>query len=86
MVGWSPLLKPDVFTPTGTFCFFIRPCNISVARKTKLGTKNNVENVKTTSPGLVVMGGDSCSEGLGFEPQQIFHKECLQPTNLDSLA
>ena len=21
------------------------------------------------SPGLVVMGGDSCSEGCGFEPQ-----------------
>ena len=25
------------------------------------------------SPGLVVIGGDSCSEGCGFEGMEIFH-------------
>ena len=40
-------------------------------------------NCKGGSPGLVVMGGDSRSEGCGFESQRCTYTECFYNSRTD---
>ena len=42
---------------------FILPCIIAIYVRTHYDTKTSLNK----SPGLVVMGGDSCSKGCEFE-------------------
>ena len=60
----------DIHSEVAQISIMILPNWTRQQKGTKGGSQNKNYTVKGGSPGLVVMGGDSCSKGHGFESQR----------------
>ena len=63
------LLELTLFQIHKSFSFMLGWCWCQAAKCCFYSSHNKLSKMKGGSPGLVVTGGDSCSEGHGFESQ-----------------